>query len=262
VQPAFPQQAASFGAPSPQAAAAPGIPAADPHAGVVASQPGGFEVHSDAQAQQSNVETKMSMPRPAAVSQWIAEQGTLENPGPRSTPVLMAIALLSTLCVIGVGALVAYKIRVGDQPVGANASALPSSTHEPLAPESAGGSKPDGTERATSTAGGSGTSKPSSSSASTSTSSPSKSGTSSPGKGPAPADKGDDSDPGFLTVFCNPACDSIIAGGRSLGASPVVNASLPPGQHRVTLKRSGGPTKVISVIIVSGQVTSQRVSMK
>ncbi|MBI5536111.1 MAG: serine/threonine protein kinase [Deltaproteobacteria bacterium] len=68
-------------------------------------------------------------------------------------------------------------------------------------------------------------------------------------------------EPGYLTVVCSPFCDSVVAGGRNLGPSPVVHVSLPPGQYRVTLKREGGTTKVIPAIIVSGQVTSHRVSM-
>ena len=68
-------------------------------------------------------------------------------------------------------------------------------------------------------------------------------------------------EPGFLTVVCSPFCDAVIAGGRNLGPSPVVHVPLAPGQYRVTLRRSGGSTKVIPAIIVSGQVTSHRVSM-
>jgi eukaryotic-like serine/threonine-protein kinase len=59
---------------------------------------------------------------------------------------------------------------------------------------------------------------------------------------------------------CNPFCDDVSVQGRSLGASPVVHVSVKPGSHRVTLRR-GTTNKVISVIIVSGQVTAQRVSM-
>ena len=71
----------------------------------------------------------------------------------------------------------------------------------------------------------------------------------------------DKADPGFLTVVCSPFCDSVSAGGRNLGPSPVVHVALPPGQYRIVLKRTGGATKVISAIIVSGQVTSHRVAM-
>jgi serine/threonine-protein kinase len=82
----------------------------------------------------------------------------------------------------------------------------------------------------------------------------------------APATTGKDTapsggEPGFLTVVCTPFCDSVSAGGRNLGPSPVMRAPLPPGQYRVVLKRNGGPPKVIPAIIVSGQSTSQRVPM-
>ena len=61
--------------------------------------------------------------------------------------------------------------------------------------------------------------------------------------------------------MCNPYCDDVIDQGKSLGPSPVVHLSVPPGSHRVTLKK-GSQKKVISVVVVSGQVTAQRVSMK
>jgi eukaryotic-like serine/threonine-protein kinase len=77
----------------------------------------------------------------------------------------------------------------------------------------------------------------------------------------ATATAGGPAEPGFLTVVCNPFCDSVSAGGRDLGPSPVVHVPLPPGQYRVTLRRTGGATKVIPAIIVSGQVTSHRVAM-
>jgi eukaryotic-like serine/threonine-protein kinase len=68
-------------------------------------------------------------------------------------------------------------------------------------------------------------------------------------------------EPGYLTVVCDPFCDSVSAGGRSLGPSPVVRRPLPPGNHGVTLRKSGSPTKSISVTIVSGQTTARRVKM-
>jgi serine/threonine-protein kinase len=75
---------------------------------------------------------------------------------------------------------------------------------------------------------------------------------------PAPAGKGE---PGYLTVMCVPGCDSISAGGRSLGPSPVVRAALPPGTHGVGL-RKGSVKKSLSVTIVSGQTTARRVTME
>lgn len=77
---------------------------------------------------------------------------------------------------------------------------------------------------------------------------------------PAP-EKPKGGEPGFLTIACDPACDSVIAGGRNFGPSPVVRASLPPGSHGVTLRKSGMPSKSISVTIVSGQTTARRVKM-
>ena len=59
-------------------------------------------------------------------------------------------------------------------------------------------------------------------------------------------------EPGFLTIVCNPYCDDVVDQGRSLGPSPVVHLSVPPGQHRITLKK-GKDAKVISVVVVAGQ---------
>lgn len=85
------------------------------------------------------------------------------------------------------------------------------------------------------------------------------SGGGSPAPTPAPATPGK-AEPGFLTVMCVPACDSVTAGGRSLGPSPVVRAALPPGNHGVGL-RAGSKKKSLSVTITSGQTTARRVTM-
>jgi serine/threonine-protein kinase len=77
---------------------------------------------------------------------------------------------------------------------------------------------------------------------------------------PAPAPAPGKGEPGFLTVMCVPACDSVTAGGRSLGPSPVVRAALPPGNHGVGL-RAGSKKKSLSVTITSGQTTARRVTM-
>ncbi|MEM1032904.1 MAG: protein kinase [Myxococcota bacterium] len=65
---------------------------------------------------QANVETKMSLPRPAAVAQWLMEQGDVEIQGPRSTAVIIAIAALATICVLGVGGLIIFKVRTEPRP--------------------------------------------------------------------------------------------------------------------------------------------------
>ncbi|MBK7580810.1 MAG: serine/threonine protein kinase [Myxococcales bacterium] len=91
---------------------------------------------------------------------------------------------------------------------------------------------------------------------------------------PAPAPAADDSPPpatsveeaprnggpGFLTVMCVPGCDSVTAGGRNLGPSPIIRAALPPGPHGVRLRRSS-TKKSFAVTIVSGQTTARRVQM-
>jgi serine/threonine-protein kinase len=68
-------------------------------------------------------------------------------------------------------------------------------------------------------------------------------------------------EPGYLTIVCNPYCDEVFDQGKSLGPSPVVHLAVPPGSHRITLKK-GKDSKVLSVIVVSGQVSAQRIAMK
>ncbi len=80
------------------------------------------------------------------------------------------------------------------------------------------------------------------------------------GAAAAPSKPGKE-EPGFLTIVCNPSCDDVNDQGKSLGPAPIVHLSVAPGPHRVTV-RKGKDTKVISLIVVAGQVTAQRVSMK
>jgi serine/threonine-protein kinase len=82
------------------------------------------------------------------------------------------------------------------------------------------------------------------------------------GAGPGAGSKGFGKDePGYLTIVCNPSCDEVYDQGKNLGAAPVVHLPVSPGSHRITL-RKGKDAKVITVIVVSGQVSAQRVSMK
>ena len=129
---------------------------------------------------------------------------------------------------------------------------------DPLAPEHQPGTAPS------STSGADASSTPTATRATTPTGTKvaSPKGTLGPGTAPPATGTSEEGSPGFLTIYCKPACDSVTAGGRGLGASPVSNVPMPPGQHRVTCKRSGSPTKVISVIIVSGQLTSHTVTME
>ena len=200
-------------------------------------------------ARQAAIETKMSMPRPAAVAQWLVDQGDVQIHGPRSTAVLIAIALLSTLCVIGVGALVAYKVKTPARTLDELVQAPSASA----APDAAAPTSPDTGSGATTTA----TDKPTSGDdADEPQDGDDSAGNGKTGAGTAPA-----KDPGTLSVWCKPACDQVIVGGQALGPSPISKHSMPPGQHRVTLKR-GGVKKTISVVIESGQLTSQNVPMQ
>jgi serine/threonine-protein kinase len=238
------------------------------HAGMQQQHPGmsGMTPEQEARIKQAAIETKMSMPRPAAVAQFLAEQGDIQIQGPRSTGVLMAIALLSTLCVIGVAALVVYKVRTPPVSLDMVAAAPQQPNGQPIAANAGdgvdqGGAADGDATGATPVA----TSKSSKTTVRRTTPRKSTKSSKDPEKEPDAKDKKATvakEPPGSLTIDCSPACDSVVAGGRSLGPSPIFSHPMPPGQHRVTLKRKGGPTKTISVIITSGQLTSQRVSMK
>lgn len=65
---------------------------------------------------------------------------------------------------------------------------------------------------------------------------------------------------GYLTIMCTPACDSVTAGGKSLGASPVLRAPLPSGRVNVELRRAD-VRKLLVVEIVAGRVSARSVSM-
>ena len=77
---------------------------------------------------------------------------------------------------------------------------------------------------------------------------------------PAPKELGRE-EPGYLTVVCNPSCDDIVDQGRSIGPSPIVHMTTKPGAHRITLTK-GSASRIMSVIVVSGQETPLRVSMQ
>jgi serine/threonine protein kinase len=226
---------------------------------------------------QSQIETAVSLPRPDPAAVWLAQQevnrGTRKNTG-----VLIAVVALTALCVIGISALIYYKLKMAaptPTPVGAEmtspsgaASAAPAAMAAPSATAAAAAAAP--TSQPSAVSASSAPSAAPAPSAATAAAAPAAAGASpaaaSPGAG-APAAAASAApgaakeEPGFLTVVCNPYCDDVIDQGRSLGPSPVVHVSVKPGQHRITLKR-GSETKVISVIVVSGQVTAQRVSMK
>lgn len=61
---------------------------------------------------------------------------------------------------------------------------------------------------------------------------------------------------GLLTVICNPACDDVLDGTRSLGGSPVFKAPVSAGPHRLTLRISDPPLeKVVNVSVTADETT-------
>lgn len=98
--------------------------------------PPGGHYHQALSANQAAIETKMSLPRPAAVAQWLMEQGDVEIGGPRSTGVIIAIAALATLCVMGVASLIVYKLRLPTLPEPATAVSTASPLEESVLPAS------------------------------------------------------------------------------------------------------------------------------
>ena len=200
-------------------------------------------------AGQANVETKMSLPRPAAVAQWLMEQGDVEIQGPRSTGVIIAIAALATLCVMGVASLIVYKLRLPPQPdprqvvipqVSTPTHAAVSDGATPKKGEQ-GGDKPKGKAPR----------GPEAADADDEPRNPSRDET---GKPKSKAT-------GKLSIDCQPACSSIVAGGQPLGASPVLGHPMPPGQHRVSLE-SSRRSKTIVVMVTAGKTTTHTVAMK
>ena len=217
---------------------------------------------------QSQVETALSLPRPDPAALWLAQQEASQGQR-KNTGVLIAVGVLTALCVTGIGALAYFKFRPPPEPP-TTTTAIPETTAAPppTAPPSEPTAAPTTEPTTTPSAEPSGaaiaptaapTTPKTPSTGALPTPPPSTTATAA-GSAKDPAKEKEE--PGFLTIVCTPFCDDVSDGGRSLGPSPVVRVPVKPGQHRITLKRAGQPNKVISVIVVSGQVAAQRVSMK
>jgi hypothetical protein len=94
-------------------------------------------------------------------------------------------------------------------------------------------------------------------------SSPAFAAETSPAKKPAQAPAKADSAKvkGFVNVVCNPSCDDVVAGGRSLGPSPIVRAELPAGTHKLILKRKSQADKEVEVEVKAGEVAVLNVKL-
>jgi serine/threonine protein kinase len=201
---------------------------------------------------QAAIETVMSMPRPDAATLWLAKQDVTKGQASKqSLAVLVSLSVLTAICVAGLATLLYLKLVA---PPAVAAEALPSAKPGGAAPLAA--SPPSDAvvaKRTTSTA------APRSTGA---TAAPAaKPATGNPGASPATTSAPGE-EPGFLTIICKPFCDDVLRGGQSLGPSPVVKSPVPPGQHRITLKRAGSPDKIISVLVSSGEVHKETIAMK
>jgi serine/threonine-protein kinase len=252
----------TFGQPPPGAPTfgAPANPAFTP-AGMVGGVPMNLPMPGQPGAPQSQIETALSLPRPDPTALWMAQQEKAKGER-RNSVVLVAVVALTALCVLGIGVLIYFKLRARADvpatpdptvasatavaPAGAAPDATSTTAAATAAPTAAPAPPPPATAAATAAPTAAPAPPPAATAASTSQASTST----------KPA-----GDPGFLTIVCNPACDNVIDQGKSLGPAPVVHLAVAPGQHRITLK-NGKDSKVISVMVVSGQVTAQRVSMK
>ena len=226
--------------------------------------------------QQSQIETALSLPRPDPAALWLAQQDAANRGQRKNTGVIIAVVALTALCIIGIGALLYFKLRV---PVGPTLVSVPteaavagSAAPPPAAVATAvppAAAAPPTVEAAVAALASAAAIQPQAGVAAPVT------GASVPGAPPALRPAGTPGaapalpassaplkvEPGFLSIECSPACDDVLDEGRSLGPSPVTRAPMQPGQHRITLKK-GSDKRVISVIVVSGEATAKKFFMK
>lgn len=204
---------------------------------------------------QGIIETKMSLPRPAALADYLVEQGDIAIPAPRSPGLLAAIALLVTLCVCGLAVLVIFKLQHKPEETATSSVPGSGSANAPKVGSQGGVQRGIAAENEPPSAAG----KPAEP---TGSSLPMKGATTvgSSAAGTASAAPALVEAPGRLTVQCTPACNSVVVGGKSLGSTPVVGALVPPGQQRVTVTH-GTVVKTVVVNIQSGQLATANVTM-
>ncbi|MBK8253986.1 MAG: protein kinase [Polyangiaceae bacterium] len=203
---------------------------------------------------QSQIETAISLPRPDPAAIWLAQQEA-QRGKERSSGVIIAVVALAALCVIGVTALLYFKFRSesGSAPdVAPTSTAVAAVSQAPSA-----SAPPPGATQPSTTSSGAAASTSATAAASATAGSAAGTGTSSTTAAAAPPPA---KEIGFLTLGCDPRCDQVLIAGRSF-VPPIVREPFAPGSLRVTAKL-GGMTKVISVVIVAGQTSSQKISMK
>ena len=80
-------------------------------------------------------------------------------------------------------------------------------------------------------------------------------------KAPAPPPKKSAGGTGYVTIVCDPACDSVTVDGKNLGPSPVVRSAVSAGPQSVTLEAKGYKSKTISLKVEAGKTTARRVKL-
>lgn len=263
----FPQQQPTPSYPPPQMQHAPtaAFPSVPPSGPTPHQQQQMAQAMYGQRSGQSNIETAMSLPRPDPNQLWMAQQQAGAHQQKKNTGVLVLVVALVALSIIGIGVLVFFKLKA-QTPVPTKAdvtvtpsAVIPVATTPAATPTPA--PTPAPTAPATPTEQAAATTAPPSTAAPAGNTKTPTAATTTPPAATASAVPAGGGDPGFLTIVCNPFCDDVLDNGRSLGPSPIVHLSVKPGSHRVTLKK-GTMSKTVSVIVVSGQVTAQRVSMK
>jgi hypothetical protein len=203
-------------------------------------------------------------PDPAA---WMGQKDPARQ-SRKNTAVLVAVALLTAICVAAIAAVIWMKYSSTPQDPGSiSADSLASTTPIEGGPKATG---PPGSGAGDAALGGRATaatpdasatppSKADSPATDVSGSRPSSSASSTDPGSPSAEPKKDE---GYLTIICKPYCDNVRRGGTSLGKSPVVKNPTPPGQYVITLSRAGEPDKTVSATVVAGETAVIRVNMK
>jgi serine/threonine-protein kinase len=219
-------------------------PQLTPH-GMVGGVPMNLPVSAQPGAPQSQIETSLRLPRPDPAEVW--DQIKKKQKGERRNVwVLVSVIAVTAICVISLALLIFFKLRAKNAQataLGAASTAVASAAPS-AAPSAPATAAPTATAAAT-------VATP------TATATAAAPATAAPKAEPRPAKE----EPGYLTIVCSPACDEVFDGSRSLGGTPIVHFAVNPGTHKITLKK-GKDTKIMSVIVVSGQVSPLRVPMK
>jgi serine/threonine-protein kinase len=219
--------------------------APDSFPGASSNFPGGPYGHGPphASSSQSTIETALSLPRPDAAAMWMAQQARVSPMRDKNTLVLIAVAVLTAICVLALGALIYFKKwKKPDPPPATSTTSMSTSAGE------ANGPPADAASQVALVA------------ATTQHVAPS-----SPGQSATSTETGSAAEPpgpGYLTVICKPFCDNVRCAGTSLGASPVVKSPTPAGRHRVALTKKGSRGKSMNVDIEPGKTYTLRVDMK